>query len=101
VNIPCLSAVFRRECLDPSGRVNEQAKDYDDWDCGYECRALHVVAIDEADWIWRRSDSHVRPGSSAAASRLAVFAYTNSNYCRFRERWLDRPKSEIKREDVA
>lgn len=53
--IPCQSVVFRRDCLQRVGLLDEDAPGIDDWDLWVRIAELYpVIAIEEAVAIWRQ-----------------------------------------------
>jgi len=56
--IPCPTVVFRRECLDRVGLLEEEAQGVEDWDLWVRIAERYsVIAVDEPVAIWRQSTS--------------------------------------------
>ena len=86
--VPCLTAIFRRACLDRVGLLDESATGVDDWDLWVRISELYpVLATEQTVAIWR----HPTPTSgqlSFRADRMHRRAHRLH-----RDKWLRLPRS--------
>jgi glycosyltransferase involved in cell wall biosynthesis len=63
--IPCGSVVFRRECIDRVGLLDDRVSSIDDWDFWLRITGLFpVISLQAPVLIWRQPNRHSMQGSS-------------------------------------
>ncbi|MGH9944897.1 MAG: glycosyltransferase family 2 protein [Pyrinomonadaceae bacterium] len=86
--IPCISAVFRRSCLDRVGLLDEAVPGVDDWDLWIRIAELYPVAA--VDWpvaVWRKSTATSNQGSSRTVNLISLGSEL------LRHKWLALPRA--------
>ena len=86
--ISCLTAVFRRECLNKVGLLDPNLAGFDDWDLWIRIAEVYpIAAVEEPVAVWRKASVGTEQGSS---DLTRIFTAISRVY---RRRWLTLPRA--------
>lgn len=84
----CLTAVFRKECIERVGLLDPNYSGIDDWDIWLRIAELYpVAALEEPVAVWRKAGQGSGQGSSNMTNLYTLAARA------YREKWLRLPRS--------
>jgi glycosyltransferase involved in cell wall biosynthesis len=86
--ISCLTAVFRKECLNKVGLLDRNIAGFDDWDLWIRIAEVYpIAAVEEPVAVWRKASAGTAQGSSDLTNIFTAISRV------YRERWLSLPRA--------